>query len=290
MSKTAIVLVNYNDSRWLINWIVAMGRQHPEELIVVDDRSTDHSLLLLRELQKEYKFRIVENDGKRGPFNAVIKGCLATDAEFVSPWSCDDEPNDGYVYQMACAINDYPFVDLFSCNTKVIREGREYERILLPFDAYISPDYMVKLCRAGFARSFNVIGHMIRRRVVLENWMAGGKDMAVNFDALYAFSTMLSKGFVNLGDCLTTYRSYPNSFGASGNRKARTESIRISKRIFMSKGDPDLYERARASGLWGLKAQFLSRLALWMIRRIPKWARFKFYDWFFSYDWKCEKL
>jgi len=289
MSKIAIILPNFNDSRFIINWMKKFENQWPDEVIFVDDNSTDNSLKLVSHLQDMYfPLHVLQNEEKKGCFGALITACKHTDAEFISVWSCDDDVNPGYMNQMRAAIERYPLVDLFSCNANVIREGKEYKRILLPFDSYLSPDYTVKMFQAGYARNFNIIGNVIRRSVVQKFWDAGGKDMNANFDGMYCYSTMFSKGFVNLGDRLVTYRSYPNSFGAKGKWNEIQKSIRICKKIYSDL--LALYTRAEAAGVWGTKAQVLSQIALRSIMLMPKWSREKFYDWLYSYDYRVEKL
>ena len=74
MPSIAIIIPNYNDSRFLINIIRKFAAQEPDELIVVDDGSTDYSLEVLEALQKKYKFEILKNQNK-GAFSAFVTGC-----------------------------------------------------------------------------------------------------------------------------------------------------------------------------------------------------------------------
>ena len=103
---------------------------------------------------------------------------------------------------------------------------------------------------------------------------------------MYSFSTAFRKGFVNLGEYLTTYRSYPTGWGASGGNEKIKQAIEVHKKFF--KGCARC--RAEVSGMWGAKARWMSLIALWGIMKMPKWARRIFYSWFYSYDEKGEKL
>ena len=72
----AVILGNFNDSRFLINWVTKMASQNPDELIIVDDRSTDNSVAVIKQLQKQYgMIKLVLNDGPQGCFGAFVKGC-----------------------------------------------------------------------------------------------------------------------------------------------------------------------------------------------------------------------
>lgn len=286
-AKIAVVLCNYNDSRFLIDFVMAMKNQHPDEFIVVDDRSTDNSLQLLDNLKKLCPIKVVHNDGVHNPFGAFIKGCQSTDADFVACFSADDYPHPGYLSAMRKAIERFPMVDVYTCNTDVIRENMEYKRTLLPFTAYISPDYAVKIFQAGFAKNINQCGIVVKREWVLKCWEEGGKDTEVNFDCMYSFSSIFEKGFINLGAHLTVYRSYPNSFGASGSNEKIKRFINIHKQFCLNFGG---YKKAEASGIWSFKARWKAIVALWGIMKLPLWARKMFYSWFYSYSQKVEKL
>lgn len=285
-NNIAVVLCNYNDSRFLIDVIEKISVQGPDEFIVVDDRSTDRSLELLECLRKKHGFKIVKNDGAHSPFGSFVKGCQEAKSKYVACFSADDYPNQGYLKAMRKAIEDFPIVDVFTCNTFVAREGKGYLRTLLPFTSYISPDYAVKIFKAGYAKNINQCGIVIDREWVLKCWEGGGKNTTACFDCMYSFLSIFEKGFVNLGDYLTTYRSYPTGWGSTSGNKAIKESIKVQKEF----ASPVVYKRAFDSGIWGVKARWIALIALWGIMKLPKWARRLFYNWFYSYDQRVEKL
>lgn len=285
-SSLCVVLCNFNDSRFLIDFVMSMGDQGADEFIVVDDRSTDRSVELLECLQKTVPIKIVKNDGKHSPFGAFVKGCESTKADFVACFSADDIPHPDYLSKMRAAMNNYPIVDVYTCNALVQRENEMYQRTLLPFTSYISPDYAVKIFRAGYAKNINQCGIVVRRDWVMKCWVGGGRDMEVNFDCMYSFSSIFKKGFVNVGDYLVTYRSYPNSFGASGTNKQIKKFIEIHKNFCR----PQEKIRTASSGIWSAKARWKALIALWGIMKMPMWARRIFYKWFYSYNQGVEKL
>jgi len=285
--KIAIILLNYNDSRFLIDVVDRIASQRPDEFIIVDDRSTDRSNQLIYHLQQKYKIKHVFNNGTRGPFGTFIAGCQATDAEYVVCFSADDYPNLGYLRAMRSAVKDFPMVDLYQCNAVVIREGEMYERILFPFTAYVSTNYAVKIYKAGYGKNINLCGVLMKRKHVLKCWEEAATEL--NFDCLFSTYAAFDKGFVSIGECLVTYRSYPNSFGAAGSNKKIKEAIEIHKKFFLD-NNPEAYRRAKESGIWGVKARWMALIALWGIMKLPKWARRMFYRWFYAYSQNVEKL
>ena len=258
MATIAAIVPNYNDSRFLINILSKLSRQRFDEIIVVDDRSTDNSMELLETLKEKFKFTIMSGS-RRG--NAFLTGCKFTKCEYVAGWSCDDEPREGYLTQMRHAIRDYPLVDLYMANAEVHKEGNVYHRVLLPFDAYISPQYARKLFKNGHARAINYIGALYKKETILTCPV-----QKANFDEVYTHKSMLEKGFINLGEELVLYRSYTEGFG---NAQSMIETV--------------LHAQDK-------KHAIISRLALKIVKRLPKFLRRRFYKWYYAYDPRREKL
>ena len=286
MSKIAAVLCNHNDSRFLMGVIHEIASQKPDEFIVVDDRSDDRSLELLECLRKLYDFKIVKNDGIHSPFGSFVVGCRAAKSKYVACFSADDYPLPGYLESMRWAIENFPMVDVYTCNTLVEREGELYKRTLFPWTSYISADYAVKIFQAGYAKDINQCGIVVDREWVLECWKGGGMLTKACFDCMYSFLSIFDKGFVNLGEPLTVYRSYPAGWGATSKNKEIKQATKVHKQF----AKPEVYKRAEASGMWSFEARWKALIALWGIMKLPKWARKMFYNWFYSYDQRVEKL
>ena len=282
----AIIVVNKNDSRFLIDLYKRFMDEGCPELIIVDGGSSEISLKNLKKMLPMAK--VVRVEESPGPFESFVEGCKIAKSEYVSCWSADDYPMRGYMWRMKDAILQYPFADLFSCNAYVEREGRIYERILLPFDTYISPEYAVKMFKSGFYKQLNLIGSVIKKDRVLSAWEYGGKNLSVNFDGMYFFHAMFDKGLINLGKPLVTFRSYSNGFGATGKYKYLSDALKIHADYYRL--TPEVYSKAIASGIWSKKAQWRSQIGLFLIRFIPKFLRLIFYRWYFKYDFRIEKL
>jgi glycosyltransferase involved in cell wall biosynthesis len=284
-SKLALILVTHNESRFLINWIEKMLKQWKGELIVVDNASIDNTL----EILKLYpNLTIIKSPKNLGPFGGFIKGCQSTNAEFVACYSPDDEIGGSYIAQMVEAMEEYPLVDLYTCNCIVRREGEIYARTLLNYTAYISPDYAVKICKNGYNGKINLCGMITKREVVLRMWKLGGKDMDVNFDCLFSFFMIFDKGFVNVGKHIFLFNSYPKSWGAARNRNKIWKSIKSQLEIY--KIYPHVYQRAIESKICSKQRHIVSGLAVKLIMYLPKWIRKLLYNKIYDYKWEIEKL
>jgi glycosyltransferase involved in cell wall biosynthesis len=287
--RFSVILITHNESRWLINWITKMAVQEPDEFIIIDNASTDNSQELIRCLIKKFpKIRLVELKENTGAFGGFIEGCREATNDFISCYSPDDEVASNYIAKMKQMMTDYPIADMYTCNAKVIREGKEYSRILYPYDTYISPDYMVKICKIGMAKMITTIGMIVRKQVVLDMWERGGKNTKADFDAAFGYYMIFDKGIVNCADKLVTYRSYPNSWGPSSKTKEKQEALAMAKYLFSY--DPVVYNRAVESRIWGTAYQLKQKIGLKVIMKLPKWVREAFYRWFYNYNWRVEKL
>jgi glycosyltransferase involved in cell wall biosynthesis len=289
VAKLSAVLCNYNDSRFAIDWFIHAAVAGYDEIIVVDDESTDESVKIFTELQKQYDFRLLINYNK-GLVNATIKGVKEATGEFVICCAMDDYPLVGHGGSLKKAINNFPDVDIFTYATYVLREGSRYTRRLFDFDSYVSPEYLSKIIRKGYGRHVVMTAPAVRKETILKCYAEGGKDMTVNFDLMYNLYAMFKTGFVYLSGPQYVYRSYPNSFGSSGKKDEIIKSNKIITE-FMSKNlSVKSYRLFRESGICGMKELHKVQFGLNMIMKLPKIFRMEIYDWLYKTDWRVEKL
>lgn len=287
-NSITVVCPNYNDSRFFINWLEKMSSQYPDEIVIADDHSTDNSLDVLHALQKKYPFKVVVSNNK-GVFNAFMEAIHASTSNYIVSSACDDEPLPGYIDKMKQAIMDYPFVDLYLCGAKVIREGKTYERKLFCFDSYVSPEYLSLIIKKGHSKQLNMSAPVMKKETILR-CVENADEHKANMDCLMNFYTMFDKGFIYLKDCLYLYRSYPTSFGASGHLKDVDAANKFLLNLFSRHLSPRQFRLVQESGICQGREAILPYLALRMIMKLPKWARRRFYKYFYSYDWRIEKL
>ena len=291
MSKVTLITCNYNDSRFMLDWAKRVTRQGFDEIILIDDNSTDGSLDLAHFLAKKHPIiKVLESPYQRGYFDTFMHAVEAATSEYVTSFSMDDYPKEDYLKKMRYAIEDYPFVDLFTCNAEVIREGSLYYKGLFPFEAFISPEYASKIFKSGHGRQLNVAGVLMRKEMLMDIWKGVGKDLKADFDFFFILYAMFTKGIVHLKDFLYTYRSYPNSFGVTRKKKDIKEAREKQVDFFMHSLDPKQFQLLMETGIFDEKYLVLSNLALKFIMRFPKRMRVLFYKWYYSYDWRIEKL
>ncbi|GAB5560433.1 MAG: hypothetical protein SynsKO_20800 [Synoicihabitans sp.] len=73
--KISIIITNYNYEKYLNKAIDSVLSQSPDELIIVDDGSTDGSVELLNTVDSNVRIIIKENGGQASAMNAGFKVC-----------------------------------------------------------------------------------------------------------------------------------------------------------------------------------------------------------------------
>lgn len=277
----ALILCNYNDSKFLINWVenVYRGSDLPDEIIIVDDCSTDRSIDLIKALQDKFgkrkEIKLIRNQRNLGPDGSLIEGIKAAQSPFIASLACDDNILTNYVGRMKQAIQDYPLVDLFMCNAIVEREGVEYRKVYLPFDVFLAPDYLVKVYKNNNPSIINMVGMVIRKDIVLKCWEEGGKDIPSCFDGMYLHYAAFDKGMVVLSDCLVRYRPSFMGWGSSGGYNKN----KVSQKKIMEMLDkyPSMKEKVARTKIWSNETLKKATLGLWLVPKLPRWLRLRIY-------------
>ncbi|MBF0312699.1 MAG: glycosyltransferase family 2 protein [Oligoflexia bacterium] len=94
MKKLSVVIPVYNEEKNLpevFKMIFSCECPLEREWIVIDDCSTDRSLSVLRELQSQYSFTLLEHKVNQGKGAAVINGIRAASGDFIMIQDADFE-------------------------------------------------------------------------------------------------------------------------------------------------------------------------------------------------------
>ena len=255
--SVAVVVPNRNDSRHLPRCLRSLLEQDdpPDEVIVVDDQSTDDSVPLIRSLIAGHpRARLLQNPERLGTNGALNRGFDASRSEYVLFLSSNDFVLPGLFARARAGLARHPGAGLWSAlgwlvdeDDRVIRLHRS--PVLALRDAYLPPEKCVQATyRVG---NWSVGSTLLFQREALE--AAGRFDTAYMglADLVATLIVAARKGAV----------LSPVPFGASrihaGSNLARTLTSENLDRIL---------ERLRGGGFpadTGLGSErFLHRLAL----------------------------
>ena len=142
------VLVNYNHARFLPESLGAILKQTrlPDELIVIDDKSIDSSVSVIREfLPRHPNARLIENPVNQGCFANVNDGVRAAVGDFLHFASADDVIFPRF-YEAGLSLLQAYGGSVFSSRSAIVDEyGREsdvpspWAGMPLETDGYLSP-------------------------------------------------------------------------------------------------------------------------------------------------------
>lgn len=151
--KIAVIVPNRNDSRYISRCIRSILEQEdpPDELILVDDQSTDNSVALIRSLiAGQSRARLVENPVNLGTYGALDEGLKITRSEYVLFLSANDFVLPGIFARARACLARYPGAGVWSAMGWLVDEEDRLIRLdLSPVialrDAYFSPAQCVRL-------------------------------------------------------------------------------------------------------------------------------------------------
>jgi glycosyltransferase involved in cell wall biosynthesis len=191
--RIAVIVPNRNDSRYLPRCIRSILEQEdpPDELIVVDDQSTDDSVSLIRSLiAGQARARLIENPVNLGTYGAIDEGLKVSRSEYVLFLSANDSVMPEIFARARSCLAKHPGVGLWSAMGWLVDEDDRLIRlhaspVVSLRDTYIPPERCARMAyRLG---NWSVGPTVIYHRATLER--------AGRFDAAY----------MGLADLVTTF-------------------------------------------------------------------------------------
>lgn len=131
MPAFSILIPSYNHARFLEERIESILYQTVQdfEIIVIDDASTDNSAAVLEQYQNHPKFShiIVNKQNSGSPFGVWRQGLALATGHWVWIAESDDIAEPVFLEEALRAIQNYPNVDIFYCDSYVLDEnGKQY--------------------------------------------------------------------------------------------------------------------------------------------------------------------
>jgi glycosyltransferase involved in cell wall biosynthesis len=156
LPRLSVIVPNYNHAQHLPRSLGALLRQSvaPDEIIVIDDASTDNSLEVLTNLAREHpQLRIHRNTQNQGVVCNMNRGIDLAKNDFLFFAAADDEIQPGLFEKSLRLLAAHPQAAL-SCTVSRwhdVASGMSWHMAAGMADAagYLSPEDLVRVGRAG---------------------------------------------------------------------------------------------------------------------------------------------
>lgn len=107
----SVLMANYNHARFLPRSLSALVSQSrpPDEIIVVDDGSTDNSVAIIEDFASRHPvIRLLRNESNLGSFTSVARARAAATGQHLYSASADDEVLPGFFEQAMAMAEKHP--------------------------------------------------------------------------------------------------------------------------------------------------------------------------------------
>jgi glycosyltransferase involved in cell wall biosynthesis len=215
----SVVLPNYNHARLIARAVEALLNQQlrPDEIIVVDDGSTDDSASVIAQLATgSPQIKVLTNAGNQGVVKALARGLAATRGAYVYLAAADDFVCPDFFSLAVATLDRHPDIDLF-CAEAILVDGLTGEPIgmrppVRPL--YRSGHIDAEGARRLLARADNFIltGSAVFRREAIAR--AGGLDESLGSfaDGYLSRKIALTSGFCYAPRPVATWWVLPDSY------------------------------------------------------------------------------
>lgn len=224
----SVLLCNYNDSRFLPDSLQAICDQThiPDEVIVVDDGSTDNSLEIIQEFADRYPFiRVLKNEKNRGLLYSIDRAIKETRSEFLVWAAADDLLLPYFLQRNIECLQQNPAAGMTLSRLAVFRDGSNEitdfteKNHGIAFDFGTAPKYYSpaalreRLQQSYLWLSANTV--VARRSALIQ---AGGFDPDLRWHADYfAFWVVaLRNGVCTIPETLALMRQREQTYSSSG--------------------------------------------------------------------------
>jgi glycosyltransferase involved in cell wall biosynthesis len=257
----SVVLPNYNHSQYLPTALHALAARErpPDELIVIDDGSSDNSWKIIQGFASKYPFiRAYKNDRNMGIEYTVSRGLELASGDYFSGAAADDQVLPGFFEKCMALLEQHPAAGL--CCTigdwRELHTGLSWHMGVGMADrpAYLSPERMMELERRGrfFIAGSTVI---VKRSYLLE---VGKFPASVKYGGdWYTYNLIgFHYGICVVPEVLGVVQIDPNTYYSRGRRDKQgdVQVIEAILRLWSQEKWQDSVQRMKDCGalyVWG---------------------------------------
>jgi len=228
LPSLSVIVPNYNHSRYLPACLRAIATQSvpADEIIVVDDASTDNSVEVLEGLARQYpSLRVYRNPVNQGFMGTVNRGVDLARGEFVCLPGADDELMPGCFEKSLCLLAGHPQAGLCAAICRMVdtdsRLSYNFGLHITNVPCYLPPQKVVQLVRQDRFLVFATA--VVWRR---EAFVQAGKyqvPLRWHCDWFALFAIAFRHGMCFVPEVLGEFRVVPSSVSNRGKKKLKVQ-------------------------------------------------------------------
>lgn len=256
MGKLSVIIAAYNETAYLPDQLDAIHRQRikPDEIIFVDDGSTDDTAEMIRSFieygdARAYGARLVKMGENVGCAEATNRGVAESTGDHLYIASANDVVCPGAFAAMKEAIRYYPGASIIAGDVSGMRAGWGDESGNVVTPSYLDPD---KICRIfGPGGIIHAAGAVISR-AAWDYHGGWGADFWPYSETLTWHVTAARFGVVYVPWCIADVRHHPGSASKTVlDREWRRPLMERAVRFVMELEEPTR-SRLVGSRLWDI--------------------------------------
>lgn len=257
------MLPNYNHAHFLptcLDRYLSQTRP-PDEILVIDDGSTDESLQILEQYSRLHpRLRVLVNERNQGVVFSFHRALRESCCEYIYCGAADDFPEPGLLEALIALAERYPQANIVSTNyflaiDRPDEQSRGSSRIsLLDKPGFLTPPQLAERLRSARNPSVGLVMH--RREAVLAH---GVIEAAWYFDLVHNLIASLRSGLAHTPQELVAFRVSPSTYSGQGTRQAARDLAAMGAlmRTLLRPEFADvlpLVKRSRILSLYGWRA------------------------------------
>jgi glycosyltransferase involved in cell wall biosynthesis len=121
----SVIVASYNYARYLPRRMESLLAQTYDniEIIVIDDRSPDNSVEVLRRYESDPRVRLVVREENGGWVTVSNQGVELANGEFVLFGNCDDDCDPRMIERLVAGIRNHPSAGISFCRSLLVDEN-----------------------------------------------------------------------------------------------------------------------------------------------------------------------